>query len=495
LIPATPRAPLVAALALLTALGLGARLRNASAPPFDFHPTRQYYALLFAQDFRHQFCGDPRSPEARAARANREGEALLEPPVVPALTALGWCALGRESLALPRVLMSLAWALGALAAAWLTRVLGGGTLAPLLAATWCLFHPYALAAGRSAQPDVPMVALLLLGAACLARGRDDPDARWTWRAAAALGTAVLVKLVAVFFAAPLVAWRVLRGRSMSLRDKGSFALALAPAACWYAWGWFVEGSLRHQGSGRFRPALLGTAVFWSDLARRVDTVTGLRVFYVTAALGALLLRGPARAVSLALLLGQVGLGVAFTQHIYTHDYYLLPLLPWVGVTLALSVSALLSRIPQGRSLAQGITLALALGLAARGTSRAWRDADRNVRLGAPVVDDARRLGAVLQHRRDVLMQAPWYGLPHKFHGRFAAEYWPDHVDLADDPHPWSPAARVRLGYPGHAFARFVVADPAEITAQPALWQMLTTRCTPTLRDARLAVFACEGLRP
>ena len=218
MIPATPRAPLVAALALLTALGLGARLRNASAPPFDFHPTRQYYALLFAQDFRHQFCGDPRSPEALAARANREGEALLEPPVVPALTALGWCALGRESLALPRVLMSLAWALGALAAAWLTRVLGGGPIAPLLAAMWCLFHPYALAAGRSAQPDVPMVALLILRAACLARGRDDPDARWTWRAAAALGTAVLVKLVAVFFAAPLVAWRVLRGRSMSLRD-------------------------------------------------------------------------------------------------------------------------------------------------------------------------------------------------------------------------------------------------------------------------------------
>jgi hypothetical protein len=340
-----------------------------------------------------------------------------------------------------------------------------------------------------------MVALLLLGAACLARGRDDPDARWTWRAAAALGTAVLVKLVAVFFAGPLVAWRVLRGRSMSLRDKGSFALAVAPAALWYAWGWFVEGSLRHQGSGRFRPALLGTEVFWSDLARRVDTVTGLRVFYVTAALGALALRGPARAVSLAFLLGQVGLGVAFTQHIYTHDYYLLPLLPWVGVTLALSVDALLSRIPRGRSIAQGLTLALALGLAARGTAQAWRDADRNVRLGAPVVDDARRLGAVLQHRRDVLMQAPWYGLPHKFHGRFAAEYWPDHLDLADDPRPWSPAERVRRGYPGHAFARFVVADPAEIPAQPALWQMLTTRCAPTLRDARLAVFACEGLRP
>ncbi len=265
--------------------------------------------------------------------------------------------------------MSLAWALGALAAAWLTRVLGGGALAPLLAAAWCLFHPYALAAGRSAQPDVPMVTLLLLGAACLARGRDDPDARWTWRAAGRPRTAVLVKLVAVFFAAPLVAWRVLRGRSMSLRDKGSFALAVTPAALWYAWGWFVEGSLRHQGSGRFRPALLGTAVFWSDLGRRVDTVTGLRVFYVTAALGALALRGPARAVSLALLLGQVGLGVAFTQHIYTHDYYLLPLLPWVGVTLALSVDALLSRLPRGRSLAQGLTLALALGLAARGTAR------------------------------------------------------------------------------------------------------------------------------
>lgn len=494
MIPAPPRARLLAALALLTALGLGARLRGASAPPFDFHPTRQYYALLFAQDYRHQLCGDPRSPEALAARANREGEALLEPPVVPALTALGWCALGRESLALPRGMMSLVWAMGALAAAWLARVLGGGALAPLLAATWCLFHPYALAAGRSVQPDVPMVALLLLGAACLARGRDDPAPRWSWRAAAALGAAVLVKLVAVFFAAPLVAWRLRHGRSIPLRDKGFFALAVVPSALWYAWGWFVEGSLRHQGSGRFRPALLGTAVFWSDLARRVDTVTGLRAFYAAAAVGALLLRGPARGVSLALLLGQVGLGVAFTQHIYTHDYYLLPLLPWVGVTLALGVSALLDRLPRGRSAARGLALALALSLAARGTARAWRDADVRARLGAPVVDDARRLGAVLQHRRDVLMQAPWYGLPHKFHGRFAAEYWPDHLDLADDPRPWSPEARVRLGYPGHAFARFVVADPAEITAQPALWQMLTARCTPALRDARLAVFACEGLR-
>lgn len=495
MIPASPRARLAAALALLTALGLGARLRGASAPPFDFHPTRQYYALLFAQDYRHRLCGDPRSPEALAARANREGEALLEPPAVPALTALGWCALGRESLALPRVLMSLVWVSGALAAAALTRALGGGALAPLLAATWCLFHPYALAAGRSAQPDVPMVALLLLGALSIARALEDPTPRWDRRAALAFGAAALVKLVAVFFALPLIALRLARGRAMSLRDKGLFALAGVPSALWYAWGWFVEGSLRHQGSGRFRPALLGTAIFWSDLARRVDTVTGLRALYVTAALGALVLRGPARAVSLALLLGQVVLGVAFTQHIYTHDYYLLPLLPWVGVTLALSVDALLSRLPRGRTVALGLTLALALGLAARGTSRAWRDADVNARLGAPVVDDARRLGVVLQHRRDVLMQAPWYGLPHKFHGRFAAEYWPDHHDLADDPRPWSPEARVRLGYPGHVFARFVVADPAEVTAQPALWQMLTTRCTPALRDARVAVFACEGLTP
>ncbi|MFO0625140.1 MAG: glycosyltransferase family 39 protein [Polyangiales bacterium] len=493
--PTASRAPRLAALALLTALGLGARLRGAATPPFDFHPTRQYYALLFAQDYRHRLCGDPRSPEALAARANREGEALLEPPVVPALTALGWCALGRESLALPRVLMSLAWCLGALAAAWLTRALGGGALAPLVAATWCLFHPYALAAGRSAQPDVPMVALLLLGAACLARGRDDPSPRWSRRAAAALGAAVLVKLVAVFFAAPLVAWRVLRGRAMSLRDKGLFALTVAPAALWYAGGWFVEGSLRHQGSGRFRPALLGTAVFWRDLATRVDTVTDLRAFYAAVAVAALVLRGPARAVSLAWLLGQVALGIAFTQHIYTHDYYLLPLLPWVGVTLALGAHAALPQGPRARILAHALALPLALALAARGTARAWRDADASLRLGAPVVDDARRLGAALGHRRDVLMQAPWYGLPHKFHGRFAAEYWPDHVDLADDPRPWSPAERVRRAYPGHTFARFVVADPAEVTAQPALWQMLTTRCTPTLRDARLAVFACEGLRP
>lgn len=478
------------AVLLLAALGVVVRLHGVSAPPFDFHPTRQYYALLFAQDYRHTLCGDARSPEALAARASREGEALLEPPLIPAVTAVGWCALGVESTALPRVLQSVVWSLGALALAGLAQALGGGPLAALTAAGWMLFHPYAIAAGRSVQPDGPMVTLLLVGAWQLARHRDDGDHRAWRRGICALSAAALVKLVAVFFAAPLVLWSM-RTRPKSLGDKALAAGSLIPAGLWYAWGWFVEGSLRHQGGGRFRPWLLLTGEFWNELGARVERVTGLWPVALSLSLTLLALRGRARSLSLAWFAGQVCLGVAFTQHIYTHDYYSLPLLPWVGLALGLSVDRAVRGLSRGQgAVAAGVTLCGAL-LALRGVRGAWRDAGLALRDAGGEVREAERIGQAVGHGADVLMQARWYGLPMKFHGRFAAEHWPDHVELAEDARAWSVEERVRRGYRGRRFNWFVVADLPELSRQPALAQALRRRCVPTLRTEGAAVFACS----
>jgi len=477
------------ALVVLVLLGVAVRARHGAAPPFDFHPTRQYYALLFAQDYRHTLCGDVRSLEARAARANRTSEALLEPPVVPALTALGWCALGRESFVWPRMLMAAVWCLGALWLGLIARALGGSPVASLFAAGWMLFHPYALAAGRSVQPDVPMVTLLLGLAWCVLRIRGTTHPRWGG-VVATLGAAVFVKLVALFFVGPLLGLAWCRAGASRLRALWRWGAALVPAVLWYAHGWFFEGALRRQGSGRFKPALFATAHFWHELGLRIDAVTGLRVVYLALALCTLVLRGDARALCLAWLAGQVCLGVVFTQHIYTHDYYLLPLLPWVGLVLGLGVEALCSRLPRGFQAAQGIGAVVGVVLAVGGVRSAWRAADAAMHDAGDEVAQGLRVGEAVGHRSDVLLQARWYGLPLKFHGRFGAEYWPDHNDLADDPRPWSPQARMRLGYHGQRFAWFVLADPREIPLQPALLDLLSARCTQTLSNARVRVFAC-----
>lgn len=474
---------------LLAALGFGARMRGVASPPFDFHPTRQYYALLFAQDYRNSLCGDPRSAEALAARESRAGEALLEPPVIPAATAIGWCAVGRESTALPRVLMALGWCVGALALGMLARALGGVGLGPLVAAAWTLFHPYAVAAGRSVQPDGPMVTLLLFGAWFLARDRSASRPSWWRGAVGALSTAVFVKLVAVFFAAPMLVWS-LRERSKPLRDKALIAMGIAPSALWYAHGWFVEGSLRHQGSGRFQPALLLRRVFWDDLALRVESVTGLWPVAAAFALTLFVLRGPARAFALLWFAAQVAYGVAFTHHVYTHDYYCLALIPWVGLCLGLGGEAILERLPRGRRAAGALLALAAAACAVGGVREAWRSADRALRDAGEEAQEGARLGRVLGHSVDVLMQARWYGLPMKFHGRFAAEYWPDHIELAEDPRRWSPEERIRRAYRGRIFRWFVLADPREIPLQPGLWRVLQSRCALSLRTPRTVVFRC-----
>ncbi len=488
------KAPL-ALLALLAALGFAVRLRGVAGPPFDFHPTRQYYALLFAQDYRHALCGDVRSPEALAARENRQGEALLEPPLVPAATALGWCLLGRESTALPRVLLATIWCLGAVFLGLLVRAHGGRTAASLVAAGWMLFHPYAIAAGRSVQPDGPMVVLLVGGAYALARWLDARDRRWMRAAVAFFGAALFVKVVAVFFVGALLAmaWWVVRrdapgARPFTRHDLGWLVAAALPSALWYADGWWGHGFLRVQSQGRFQPHLLVTARFWIELSHRLAAVTGLIPLAVAVGVMALALRGRARAFAVAWFTAQVVLGAAFTFHIHTHDYYALPLVPWVGLTLGMGVDALVDVVPRGRRLVAGAVLIGAALLGLRATLVAWRDADLAVRDAGPVVADAARIGDAVGHGRDVLMQARWYGLPAKFHGRFAAEYWPDHNDLADDARPWGVVDRMRLGYHGRRFGWFVLADPRERRLQPALWDHLTSHHPVASESARVVVF-------
>lgn len=482
------------ALLLLALAGLAVRSRGVAAPPFDFHPTRQYYALLFAQDYRHALCGDPRSPEAMAARENRSGEALLEPPLVPAITAVGWCLTGGEPTALPRVLVALLWCTGAVVLGLLVRALGGGEAASLLAAGWMLFHPYAIAAGRSVQPDGPMVALLVAGAYALVRWLDGREPRWMRAAALLLGAAVFVKLVAIFFvvallAAARISWRA--SRPTALRVAAWFCGAMVPAAAWYADGWWGHGFLRAQGQGRFQPGLLATAHFWRELAARLDAVVGLLPLGLALAAALLALRARARTFGLAWLAGQAALGVAFTFHIHTHDYYALPLVPWVGVALGMGFERSLGTLVGSRRSAEVAALGLAAALGVWAVALAWRRADRDVRDAGPVVEDARRIGAAVGHGRDVLMQARWYGLPAKFHGRFAAEYWPDHLDLAGDPRRWTPDERARLGYHGRRFGWFVVADPRERSLQSELWRQLLDRQPPALLTPRVAVFRLE----
>lgn len=499
-----PRKTLVA-LCSLALVGWALRLRALDAPPFDFHPTRQYYALIFADDLRHTLCGDPASPEAQAARENRRDEALLEPPLLPAVGALGGCIAGRDAMSpVARGLIALVWCLGALAAGALAEALGATLLGAALCAAWMLFHPYAFAAGRSFQPDAPMVALLLFASWQWVTGLQRVAPRRVEYAALAFGLAVLVKLVAIFLAAGVMAGGLIATRCTPTgfvrryrRAVWVGLAAITPAALWYADGFFGHGFLRTQSQGRFQPHLLTTQAFWDALALRVDAVTGLGAFWLSLGLATLTAGRAARAVTLGWLAGQLALGLVFTFHIYTHDYYNLPLIPFAGLGLGLGVSALERALARHTPrLALGAVTALGLGAAAlsgRAVRDAWRDAASAVSAGQATVVDAASVGARVRHTPHVLVQAPWYGLALKFTGQFAAEYWPEPLDITEESPMLSPAERAARRYKGEVFRYFVLGDAASLGAQPALaaWLGATHSCNAEGRRSR--VYRRNGL--
>ena len=107
------------AVGLILFLGLLVRLPGLSAPPLEFHATRQYLGAILARAYYVEHATGLPPAEVAAARAARSLVPAFEPPILQRLTAGIYRVIGREDLRVPRLLSIVAWLAGALALAWL----------------------------------------------------------------------------------------------------------------------------------------------------------------------------------------------------------------------------------------------------------------------------------------------------------------------------------------------------------------------------------------
>jgi hypothetical protein len=217
----------------------------------------------------------------------------------------------------------------------------------IFSTAYFLFFPYAIIASRSFQPDSLMVMLTLSFWWMFARWMTlnflSPNEKGAWWQALLAGLlgglAIFVKFSAAFFvigAALGLALSRFTVREL-LRNVQVWLMALLgilPAAAYLVYGIFIRGDLGSQFSGRFIPALLLSPINYLQWMTKASLAGG-GLFIMLALLAFFLVKEKRlRRFMFGLWTAYLLYGLFFNYHVATHDYYHLPLIPIVAVSLS-----------------------------------------------------------------------------------------------------------------------------------------------------------------
>ncbi len=317
---------------MLAAFGL--RLVNLTNPPLDFASTRQLFSVLKARRMYYQQFTSA-SPEQRELAIALGDVGTVEPPLLETIVSQTY-RLSGEQFWIGRIYSSLFWVLGGLAIFLLLRELAS-TGAAVIGTLFYLFLPFGVIASRVIMPDPLMVALVTFSLWALFRWQNTSGWRWAILFGILAGMALYVKSVSVFIIAGGFAGIILglRGIKRSIRDPQVWvmaALMVLPVGLYMLYG-IIKLDMGGQFALRFFPKMWIDPAFYFRWAYTVNWNIG----WGATLLGILsvFLADPKRERPLlaGLWIGYFLFGMTFSYHFFTHDYYQLPLVPVVAITM------------------------------------------------------------------------------------------------------------------------------------------------------------------
>jgi 4-amino-4-deoxy-L-arabinose transferase-like glycosyltransferase len=327
--------------------GIGIRLYDLTDLPLDFHPTRQIRAAIIARGMYYQM--DSAVDPQLKATAYDYWQSLVErePQFLERLVAITYVIFGGETLWVSRIYTTLAWILGGWALFSLARRMVF-TDAALVSLAFYLFLPFSVMASRSFQPDPIMVMWILFAALALYRWLDTPTWKWAVLTGIFGGLAILVKVVAAFPLAGMAVAVILQSGQLKhrLRDAQVWVVAAImglPSIIYYLF--IIRGASTSfiEGSTLAVLPLITSPSFYVRWLNFLGDFIGLSAILV--GLGGVLISRPSERSLLAGLWVGYGLyGLAFSQHIITHNYYSLPLVPIVALSIAPVAGLIMDRL-------------------------------------------------------------------------------------------------------------------------------------------------------
>ncbi len=337
--------------AVILLLGVGARLVDLSDPPLDFAATRQLRSLIIARGYYDAM--DTPSTRAMAPEDRQFGitagnaEAVIEPTIMEHLTAYTYALLGREDFRIPRIWSILFWVLGGIPLYLLSRKLIGDTGA-LAALAFYEFTPYGIISSRAFQPDPLMVALICCALYFQYRWSERDTLTSAILAGVFTGAAVLVKTTAVFFVGiPFIVLVFSAGFRKAVRNWRVYlmaVIALLPAVLFIIWNSTRGGNAGAIFGSRFFVSLYLQPHWYQSWFMTAKSVVGYFPLFLAILAIFMICVKKTRAWYLSLWAAYLLLGIVFSYHISTHDYYSMPLIPIVAIGFGLVVSLLFERL-------------------------------------------------------------------------------------------------------------------------------------------------------
>jgi dolichyl-phosphate-mannose-protein mannosyltransferase len=473
---AKSRLSLAITLLVLFGLGLGIRLYDLTDLPLDFHPTRQLLSALKARGMYLQAVGGVPGWERKMAIQQWKTKAEVEPEVFEHLVAFTYRFTG-EQLWVARIYSSLFWVIGAAFLFLLVRELTS-TDAAVIASAYYLFFPYAVSASRSFQPDPLMVMLIVCFWWAFMQWSRKESWRWAVLAGVVGGFAIYIKFVSAFFVIGGALGLILGAFSLreAWRKHQLWAIALLgllPGAAYIFYGVVLHGFLGQQFNGRFIPGLLLSPLNYLQWAAMASMAAGAAA--ITLGLLGLLFTNDRRVRTflISLWAAYVLFGLFFDYHVATHDYYHLPLIPIVAISLAPVAERMLTRLRETTAtrMAQAAALAIlffGLLVAVWDTRNEMKAVDYR-----PQAAMWAEIGDKLGHGHNVIALTQDYGSRLAYWGWQDALIWPNSGDIDyHEARGGSMDLTERFDNMSFGNAYFLVTDFEELRRQPELGKEL-----------------------
>ena len=332
------RSTAIILLVLFLIAGIAVRLIDFDDLPLDFAATRQLHSLIMARGIYYEF-DTPQIqniPESVRSYSITVGNAepRIEPPLMEYLVAFTYQMIGGENIFVGRFYAILFWVLGGIPLFLLMQKITSvnGSFAALAV---YLFMPFGIIASRAFQPDPLMVFGILWALYFQIRWMHNDSIKNAILAGLFTGIVILIKATSVFFVGvPLVGIVLSLGIKKWIKNRRIYliaVLALVPALLFNIISATIGGNAGSIFGARFFPSLFIDPKWylrWFMTAKSVvdyfPLIIGLLALF-------LIKKKEYRVLYACLWLGYVLFGFTFAYHIYTHNYYHLPLIPMVAI--------------------------------------------------------------------------------------------------------------------------------------------------------------------
>jgi hypothetical protein len=356
--------------------------------------------------------------------------------------------------------------------------------------------PFGVLASRSFQPDPLMILVMLISLHAIFRYHDRPSARRFAAAVTASALAIFVKPPCLFLIFGAFISLALSEHGFRATLKNSkwwiFALgAISPSLVYYPYAILTGGRLHFQAESSFHPQLFLQPTYWLGWLNMVGRVAGYTAL-IAALLGLLVSRaGVPRSLLAGLWVGYLIFGLVFNYHVHTHDYYNLPLIPVIALSLGPVWDAVAKQLPNPvgtRRMARAGCLLVVVGLTVVVYVRAvWEPlnyADRDQ------VTIAEQIGRRVNHTTKAFLLSYANGDMLEYHGDLAGVPWPWNMQRGKPrgKAPHSVEERFNKMYQEYSPEYFIVTEMGEYKEQPELREFLATHFALLPGEERYRIF-------